>query len=79
MEARMQFGYVDCFAMFDHPLRCRLPLEPGIAASNILGPFGADSDLRGHGLHLAREATANGQEAGRRCCRTKLAVLLLTL
>jgi hypothetical protein len=34
-------------------------------------PFGADSDLREHGLRLAREGTAKGQEAGRRRCRTK--------
>ena len=30
------------------------------AAQYILGPFGADSDLREHGLRLAREGTAKG-------------------
>ena len=56
--------------MFDHPPGCRLPLEPGLEAQYILGPFEADSDLREYRL-LAREGTAKGQEAGRRRCRTK--------
>ena len=57
--------------MFDHPPGCGLSLESGIAAQYILGPFGADSDPREHGLRLAREGTAKGQEAGRRRCRAK--------
>ena len=61
------------------PPRCRLPLEPGIAAQIFWDPSGPTVTCARHGLRLAREGTAKGQEAGRRRCRTKLAVLLLTL
>jgi transposase len=49
------------------------------AAQYILGPFGADSDLREHGLRLAREGTAKAKKRAVVAVARKLAVLLLTL
>jgi transposase len=49
------------------------------AAQYILGPFGADSALREHGLRLAREGTAKAKKRAVVAVARKLAVLLLTL
>ena len=49
------------------------------AAQYVLGPFGADSDLREHGLRLAREGTAKAKKRAVVAVARKLAVLLLTL
>jgi transposase len=49
------------------------------AAQYILGPFGADSALREHGLRLAREGTARAKKRAVVAVARKLAVLLLTL
>ena len=44
-----------------------------------LGPFGADSALREHGLRLAQEGTAKAKKRAVVAVARKLAVLLLTL
>jgi transposase len=49
------------------------------AAQYILGPFGADSALREHGLRLAQEGTARAKKRAVVAVARKLAVLLLTL
>ena len=49
------------------------------AAQYILGPFGADSALREHGLRLAQERTARAKKRAVVAVARKLAVLLLTL
>ena len=49
------------------------------AAQYILGPFGADSALREHGLRLAQEGTAKAKKRAVVAVARKLAVLLLTL
>ena len=49
------------------------------AAQYTLGPFGADSALREHGLRLAREGTARDKKRAVVAVARKLAVLLLTL
>jgi transposase len=49
------------------------------AAQYILGPFGADSALREHGLRLAQEGTASARKRAVVAVARKLAVLLLTL
>ena len=49
------------------------------AAQYVLGPFGADSHLREHGLRLAREGTAKAKKRAVVAVARKLAVLLLTL
>ena len=49
------------------------------AAQYVLGPFGADSNLREHGLRLAREGTAKAKKRAVVAVARKLAVLLLTL
>ncbi|HET7237696.1 MAG TPA: transposase, partial [Terrimicrobiaceae bacterium] len=49
------------------------------AAHYILGPFGADSALREHGLRLAQEGTAKAKKRAVVAVARKLAVLLLTL
>ena len=50
-----------------------------VAAQYILGPFGADSALREHGLRLAQEGTARAKKRAVVAVARKLAVLLLTL
>ena len=49
------------------------------AAQYILGPFGAHSALREHGLRLAQEGTAKAKKRAVVAVARKLAVLLLTL
>lgn len=49
------------------------------AAQYILGPFGANSALREHGLRLAQEGTAKAKKRAVVAVARKLAVLLLTL
>jgi transposase len=49
------------------------------AAQYILGPFGAQSALREHGLRLAQEGTAKAKKRAVVAVARKLAVLLLTL
>ena len=49
------------------------------AAQYMLGPFGADSALREHGLRLAQEGTAKAKKRAVVAVARKLAVLLLTL
>ena len=49
------------------------------AAQYILGPFGADSALREHGLRLAQQGTARAKKRAVVAVARKLAVLLLTL
>ena len=49
------------------------------AAQYILGPFGADSALREHGLGLAQEGTSKAKKRAVVAVARKLAVLLLTL
>jgi transposase len=49
------------------------------AAQYILGPFGADSALREHGLRLAQEGTSKAKKRAVVAVARKLAVLLLTL
>ena len=49
------------------------------AAQYTLGPFGAESALREHGLRLAQEGTAKAKKRAVVAVARKLAVLLLTL
>ena len=49
------------------------------AAQYILGPFGAHSALREHGLRLAQEGTAKAKKRAVVAVARKLAVLLVTL
>jgi transposase len=49
------------------------------AAQYILGPFGAHSALREHGLRLAQDGTAKAKKRAVVAVARKLAVLLLTL